>query len=203
VSTASRNLTSPTRPLLSSALALCGGLVGCGLPAGDDLGPRVSAETTATAALEATSASLRSATSENPALEGSEDARLRRGYGAIDMRFNDCVSKVNDFTLQAKDCAPGFVVYGPYVPVPAKSEIEVSFEIKATKRLDVYADIVSQMGAQVLAGLAGQAIEAGGQRKLGYRVSVFNADVNVESRIGTTAEPGTSFEVTNLTMTVR
>jgi hypothetical protein len=59
------------------------------------------------------------------------------------------------------------------------------------------------MGAQTLAGLNRQVIEAGKQQKLGYRVHVFSADVNVESRIGMDAEPGTSFEVTNLTMTVR
>jgi hypothetical protein len=69
--------------------------------------------------------------------------------------------------------------------------------------MSIYADIVSQMGAQTLAGLNRQRIDAGELKKLGYRVHVFNPDVNVESRIGIDAEPGTTFEITNLTMTVR
>lgn len=136
-------------------------------------------------------------------LAGSENDDLRRGYGAVDMRFNPCVTRINDHLLHGSACPPGFVIYGPYVPVPSNSDIEVAFELKPTKRVEVYADIVTRMAAQTLAGLSRQVIEAGDTHKLGYRVHVFNADVQVESRIGLSTEPGTDFEITNLTMTVR
>lgn len=135
--------------------------------------------------------------------DAEDDVELRRGYGAVDMRFNPCVTRTNDYTLSGEGCPSGFVIYGPYVPVPAKSEIEVSFELRPSKRVEVYSDVVTRMAAQTLAGLSRQVIDPGVKQKLGYRVYVFNADVQVESRIGMTAEPGTAFEVTNLTMRVR
>jgi hypothetical protein len=141
---------------------------------------------------------------DSPALDDKEaEAELRRGYGIVDMRFNGCVKRENDRALLGNDCPAGFFIYGPYVPVPADSEIDISFEIKPSKDITVYADIVSQMGSQTLAGLNRQRVAGGQPLKLGYRVHVFNADVNVESRIGMDAEPGTHFEITNLTMTVR
>lgn len=148
--------------------------------------------------------SVPSAALEEPALDDKgAEAELRRGYGIVDMRFNSCVKREDDHTISGTGCPPGFFVYGPYVPVPADSEIDISFEIRPSKDISIYADVVSQMGTQTLAGLNRQRIEAGELRKLGYRVHVFNADVNVESRIGMDAEPGTNFEITNLTMTVR
>jgi hypothetical protein len=136
--------------------------------------------------------------------EGKEmDLDLRRGYGVVDMRFNACVKRVNDHTVSGSECPAGFLVYGPYVSVPADSEIDVSFEVKPSKSISIHADIVSQMGGQTLAGLNRLRIQAGQMQKLGYRVHIFDADVNVESRIGIDGEPGTAFEITNLTMTVR
>jgi hypothetical protein len=135
--------------------------------------------------------------------EEEDPAELLRGYGIVDMRFNNCVTRENDHTVLGTGCPGGFLIYGPYVSVPPDSEIDVSFEIKPSRDVSIYADIVSQMGAQTLAGLNRQRLDAGELKKLGYRVHVFNADVNVESRIGIDAEPGTSFEITNLTMTVR
>jgi hypothetical protein len=135
--------------------------------------------------------------------EDPNPAELRRGYGVVDMRFNPCVTRKNDYTFTGEGCPTAFVIFGPYVSVPASSEIDVSFEVQASSKIDVYADIVSQMGSQTLAGLNRTTIDAGLKQKLGYRVHVFNADTNVESRIGMAAEPRTTFEITNLTMTVR
>jgi hypothetical protein len=143
-----------------------------------------------------------SAPSTGPREEGDETG-LRRGYGVVDMRFNACVKRESDYAFSGKGCPPGFLIYGPYVPVPAASEIEVSFEVTASKPIAIYSDIVSRMGVQMLAGLSRQKIDANTPEKLGYRVYVFNADANVESRIGMDAEPGTDFQITNLTMTVR
>jgi hypothetical protein len=139
---------------------------------------------------------------EPPDPEG-DDRELRRGYGMLDMRSNGCLTRLNDNAFQGEACPTGFVIYGPYVPVPANSEIEVSFEVNSSTTLEVYADVVSQMGVQLLAGLSRQTVEAGVSQKLGYRVHVFNADTNVESRIGISAQNGTRFEISNLAMTVR
>jgi hypothetical protein len=140
---------------------------------------------------------------KSPLGDDEGDADLRRGYGIVDMRFDGCVKRQNDHTVLGDSCPTGFLIYGPYVPVPANSEIDVSFDVRPSKDILIYADIVSQMGKQTLAGLNRQRVAAGQLQKVGYRVHVFNADVNVESRIGMDAEPGTHFELSNLTMTVR
>jgi hypothetical protein len=131
------------------------------------------------------------------------DAELRRGYGAIDMRYQSCVTQDGENTLHGKDCNSGFTIYGPYVRVPANSEVEVSFEIHATNAIEVYADIVSRMATQTLAGLNRQTLAAGEKRTIGYRVHVFSEDVNVESRIGFAGNAGIDFRISGLTMTVR
>jgi hypothetical protein len=131
------------------------------------------------------------------------DAALRRGYGTVDMRFDSCVKAEGELGLKGEACSPGFVIYGPYVDVPDNSEVEVSFEIRPEKRVEVYADIVAEMGKQTLAGLSPQVIEAGVNQRLGYRVSVFKRDSNVESRIGLRSAEPVQFVVSNLTMTVR
>lgn len=132
-----------------------------------------------------------------------QEAELRRGYGVVDMRFNPCVTPAGENALSGSNCPPGFTIYGPYVSVPANSEIEVSFELSASKTIEVYADIVSRMAMQTLAGLNRQEVPVGEKRSIGYRVHVFNEDVNVESRIGFAGDQGIEFRISNLTMTVR
>lgn len=145
--------------------------------------------------------------SPNPEPSGdelaSEGVELRRGYGVVDMRSNACVTRKNERTFAGGECPPGFVIYGPYVAVPADAEVEVAFNVRSNKQLELYADIVSRMGTQTLAGLNRQRIEPGPSQKLGYRVHIFSPETNVESRIGVKVEPGTEFEIADLTMTVR
>jgi hypothetical protein len=190
---------SGSRGRLLSAFGLCSTLVvACGQQiANAEQLPSVSSEPVSNV-LEAPAA-------QGLAVEDVErgDAELRRGYGVVDMRANACVTQKNDHTFVGTACPSGIVIYGPYVAVPENADIEVAFDIKANKRIEVYADIVSRMGAQTLAGLNHQSIEGGASRTLGYRVHMFNAETNVESRIGMKAEPGTEFEIANLTMTVR
>jgi hypothetical protein len=190
--------------MLAIAKVSCGLLLAaCGqkIAIADETPPTVSSEPTP-AASKPRPPAIADALAESEA-DQEDDTKLRRGYGAIDMRLNPCVTRANDRALQGAGCRSGFVIFGPYVEVPSGSEIEVSFEIKASERVEVYADIVSRMATQSLAGLNRLAIEAGVNQKLGYRVHVFNADAQVESRIGLSAEPGANFEITNLTMTVR
>ena len=132
-----------------------------------------------------------------------DEPELRRGYGVVDMRFDPCVTTQGNSALHGEACPPGFVVYGPYVSVPAKSTIEITFQIEPSHEVELYADIVSQMGKQTLAGLSPQVLEAGVAHKLGYRVSVFRPDPFVESRIGFRSSTPVEFLLTNYTMTVR
>lgn len=132
-----------------------------------------------------------------------EEPELRRGYGIVDMRFEPCVTARGDAALLGEACPPGFVVYGPYVNVPANAEIDVTFEVQSTHDVDVYADLVSQMGKQGLAGLHPQPLKAGVTHKLGYRVNTFRPDPFVESRIGFRSSMPVEFVLSNYTMTVR
>jgi hypothetical protein len=131
------------------------------------------------------------------------EPELRRGYGVVDMRFDECVRAQGDQALRGDACSNGFLIYGPYVNVPANSELEVTFDVLSSQTIDVYADIVSQMGKQSLAGLNPQTIEAGAPRRLGYRVNIFKPDQFVESRIGFRSPTPIGFAITNYTMTVR
>lgn len=132
-----------------------------------------------------------------------DDPELRRGYGVVDMRYEPCVTAQGDQALRGEGCAPGFLIYGPYVNVPAKSDVEVTFDVQPSQRAEIYADIVSQMGKQELAGLNPQVVEAGVTQRLGYRVHVANADQFVESRIGLRSATPVAFSISNYTMTVR
>lgn len=180
-------------------------LFGCSQRTASAEQPEVSGEPSAKAF-----SAMATGSTENTAVEGKavldgkpDETDLRRGYGVVDMRLNGCAKRQNDDTVAGSGCPAGFFIYGPYVAVPSDSEIEVSFEVRPSKDVLIYADIVSQMGSRALAGLSRQSVKAGQLQKLGYRVHVFSADENVESRIGMDAEAGTSFEISNLTMTVR
>jgi hypothetical protein len=135
--------------------------------------------------------------------KAAEDAALRRGYGVVDMRANPCVKRDGDKAFLGERCPDLFLIYGPYVKVPANSDIEVSFDVTVSQRMEVYADIVSQMGGQTLAGLSRQVVEPGSARRLGYRVHVFSESADVESRIGFGGMADAGFTIANLTMTVR
>lgn len=132
-----------------------------------------------------------------------DDTAQRRGYGPVDMRFSPCVSRDGENLLRGQQCSPGILVYGPYVSVPANSQIEVSFDVQPAKTAEVYADTVSQMGKQVFGGLNPQTVAGGQAQRLGYFVSVTKADANVESRIGFRSGGDIDFVISNLTMTVR
>jgi hypothetical protein len=189
--------TAPVLVLLGAALSSCQQQI-----ANAEQPPQVSSEPTS-ARVEAQLAAAPAPALEDGLDAENEDSELRRGYGVVDMRANDCIRRKNDHTFQGEACPSGIVIYGPYVPVPANSDIEVSFEVKPSKTIEIYADVVSQMGMQMLAGLNRLTVEAGVNQKLGYKVHVFNADTNVESRIGIDSKQAAQFEITNLTMTIR
>ena len=108
-----------------------------------------------------------------------------------------------DSVLRGEACPPGFVIYGPYVNIPANAEVDVIFDVTSTQDVEVYADLVSQMGKQGLAGLHPQVLKGGVGHKLGYRVNTFRPDLFVESRIGFRSSAPVEFVLSNYTMTVR
>jgi hypothetical protein len=132
-----------------------------------------------------------------------DEPELRRGYGVVDMRYEPCVTAQGDQALRGEGCPSGFLIYGPYVNVPANSDVEVTFDVQPSQRVEVYADIVSQMAKQALAGLNPQVVDAGVTQRLGYRVHISNADQFVESRIGLRSATPVGFSISNYTMTVR
>jgi hypothetical protein len=136
-------------------------------------------------------------------LATGEVSALRRGYGPVDMRFGACTSRKEDGLLVGQNCEQGTVIYGPYISVPAESEIEVTFEIKATVAVEVYGDLVSQMGQRFIAAINPQTLLAGEERKFGYRVRVLTNETAVESRIGLRAPGPIGFQIKNYTLTVR
>jgi hypothetical protein len=142
------------------------------------------------------------AASAAPAL-GQDDNDLRRGYGIVDMRYDSCVTADTEYVLRGKACKSGYIIYGPYVAVPSNAQIEVSFEAQTDKAVEIYADVATQMGKLVLAGLSPQVLDVGVKKRLGYFVHVAAADVNVESRVGFRTNEPVELLISNLTMTVR
>jgi hypothetical protein len=179
-------------------LLLIGLVGGCGQDANAD-SPALGSEPTTARMMAQPQSALRLDPDGAPV----DDSDQRRGYGAVDMRFEACVGRDGDYLLSGKACPSGILVYGPYVAVPPNSQIEVSFELKPDRTVQVYADLVSQMGRRVLAGLNPQLVAVGQSQKLGFFVNVLKGEENVESRIGFRTDEPVEFVLSNLTMTVR
>jgi hypothetical protein len=131
-----------------------------------------------------------------------DEDKLRRKYGAADMKFNACV-KLQGGTLLGRGCPATIVVFGPYTNVPANSEIEFVFEIQATSPVEVYSDMFAQVGKRPLGSLVPQKIAANEKRRFGYRVNMAAADTAVESRIWVHGTGPADFDITNLSLTVK
>jgi len=132
----------------------------------------------------------------------TDAAALKRGYGAVDMRFQACVKR-SENTLTGQECPAGTVIYGPYVGVPPEAEVEVTFDIKPSATIEVFGDLVAEMGQRFIAALNPQTIPAGEERRLGYRVRVDAGATAIESRIGFRGAGPFNFQVRNYTVTVR
>jgi hypothetical protein len=171
----------------------------CGQRTEHSAAPPVSGEPNTTT-LKSQLQPLPEAASNQPELDEPD---LRRGYGIVDMRFDACVKAEGDQALHGEACPGGFLIHGPYVNVPANAEIEVTFDVQPTEAVEVYADIVAQMGKQSLGGIKPHLLEAGIRRTFGYHLNVFRPDSFVESRIGFRSSASVEFLITNYTMTVR
>ena len=163
------------------------------VPANPILPPPVAIEAASTDAPDA-------AVSEPPS---SATAALRRGYGPVDMKLNPCVTLEDDHTMTGKQCPPGAVVFGPYASAPGDADVDVAFEIETKVPLVLGADMVSR-SAQIFHGsLLEQQIEPGSRRGFGYRVHLFKATNDLESRIFARAAGPADFKIHGLVVTVR
>jgi hypothetical protein len=154
------------------------------------------------AAVPASASSAAGNSAEPVPLPPEEDAKLRRKYGAADMKYNECIKRV-DATLQGRGCPSAIMVFGPYVNVPGNSEIEFSFEIRSPTGVDVYSDMGSQVGKRALGAIATQTLAANEKRRIGYKINMASPDTAVETRVWVHGAGPVDFDITNLNVTVR
>jgi hypothetical protein len=136
-----------------------------------------------------------------PEAAASENPALRRAYGIGDMMLGTCAKRA-DSTIVGAKCGNGYVVFGPYVEVPANSEVRVTFELHALGKLEFSSDIVSNV-RQILGVLEAQSLAAGESRKLGYRIHLSEAAKALEARVWVSSEKPVDFEIKNLALTVQ
>lgn len=173
-------------------------LVACEQSAeGSRASPSAAVAPAAQAAENATTAALVSASATATA-----DAP-RRGYGPVDVKLSPCASLEADNLIVGRSCASSIVVFGPYVGVPANSEVDVSFEVEATNRLAVVSDIVSDSAKRFHGALLEQWVEAGGKQRFGYRVHFFQGTPSLETRIFVRAGGPVDFKIRDLLINVR
>lgn len=132
-----------------------------------------------------------------------DEALLRRAYSADDMKIHPCITRADADRIVGKSCPSAFVVFGPYVTVPANSDVQLRFDIEARGKLSLTSDIISNGAKQLHGSLNEQSLSAGEQRSIGYRIRVFDATRTLETRIGIRASEPIDFEIRNLEVKVQ
>jgi hypothetical protein len=130
-----------------------------------------------------------------------DDPALRRTYGPLDMRFQDCTKGGADGSIEGTLCPNGCAVFGPYVAAPADSDVRVSFELHASSKLNVWSDVVSNI-KQRHGALEPQTMAAEDSRKFGYRIHLLQGVNALEARVWISAEAPASFKITNFSVSV-
>src|SRR5688572_2358266 len=94
--------TRPATIVISLGVVVLGA---CAQRASADDIPPVSGEPTSTTfAAQPGAATTVAGEQDDQGLAVADDDELRRGYGAVDMRFNACVTRANDHTLSGEAC---------------------------------------------------------------------------------------------------
>ena len=137
------------------------------------------------------------------ALSVSSTPAPRRGYGPIDMKLSPCMTMDDDRTFTGKGCTTNIIVFGPYVGVPAESDVDISFEVEAKNRVAIVSDVVSNSAQQFHGALLEQWVDAGTRRQFGYRVHVFKPVQSLESRIFIRADIAADFKIHDFLVNVR
>jgi hypothetical protein len=123
-----------------------------------------------------------------------DEAVMRRNYGPSDMKIGDCTQIGPEGSIVGKECPNGYVVFGPYVAAPAKTNVQVSFEIFAREALSFSSDIVTDVDL-TRGRVESQQLAAGEVRKLAYEVYFPDAAKSLEARIWVSAKKPVAFEI--------
>ena len=139
----------------------------------------------------------------NPPSTTVDDVALRRAYTADDMKIHSCVTRVDSGHISGKRCPSAFVVFGPYVTVPASSDVQLRFDIEARGKFHLTSDIISNGAKQFHGALDELTLNLGERRSIGYRIRVFDATRTLETRIAIRANEPIDFEITDLEVKVQ
>jgi hypothetical protein len=131
----------------------------------------------------------------------SDEPALRRAYSLPDMKLGPCATLEADGTIRGAGCAPGCVIFGPYVGAPGNSDVHVKFDLRAVDKLTFTSDVVSN--AKLTHGaLDPQTLAAGEKRAVGYRVHLTEGVKSIEARLWVDSEKPAAFQIANFTVTV-
>jgi hypothetical protein len=133
----------------------------------------------------------------------AEDSALRRAYSADDMKIHSCIARGDDGRITGKSCPSAFVVFGPYITVPASSDVQLRFDIEARDTLILTSDVISNGAKQFHGALDEQLLASGQRRTVGYRIHLFDATRSLETRVAVRADEPIDFEITNLEVKVQ
>jgi hypothetical protein len=136
-------------------------------------------------------------------LRSFDDSALRRKYGPAEMKLHECARLDESGMIEGTKCPDAFVLFGPYIAVPASADLNVSFEIESQGDLQVISDVVSAFGKISHGGMDDQTIVANEKRKLAYRIHMFQWADSVEARLWVRNDNGTNFKISNLAVEVR
>jgi hypothetical protein len=136
------------------------------------------------------------------ALIDKDEASLRRSYGVTDMKTHPCVTAQEDGAIVGKQCPSALVVFGPYVTVPANSDVQLRFDIEASTKVTIMSDVLSDGAKRFHGALDDEAIQPQQSRTVSYKIRVFDGVSALESRIGLRADAPVDFKITNLKLTI-
>jgi hypothetical protein len=174
---------------------------GSGVAGASSSEPGAASVASSPASNDSTAANTAAPVGSAPAPATSDVAALRHSYGAADMRFDGCV-KVEDGVVHGRKCTAVFSIFGPYVAVPAHSQVQVSFKIEAPSNVSVFSDVVSDLGHRDHASILDQPVAAKERRSVGYRVSFFEDATALEARIGVRGDGPVDFDISDLVVDV-
>lgn len=137
------------------------------------------------------------------ALTEAEDLELRRSYSAKEMKLHPCAKLNDDGSVTGTGCPSSLVVFGPYVSVPDKSEVQLRFDITSRSELQITSDMISNSAKQFHGALDELLLSANAKRSVSYRLHVFEMTRALEARIGLRAPGPIDFTITNLSLNVR
>jgi hypothetical protein len=141
-------------------------------------------------------ASSSSTSSPSPAREAVDS----RALGAADLKLDACAILRPNGNVHVPGCRGPFVAFGPYLSLPAGSEVQVSFEVDAESDVTLYAEVVSDAGRSKHGALLPELVSEGEQQGFSFRVRLERATESLETRIVLDGERAASFELRELTV---